>query len=269
MPIGYSLHVLYVCIKVGWKKVMKPFANKKIYVFILILSQVFLVLNSQENVEVEIDGIESDTYLSIVGDIIRVGAPKIIDKYVVFTATAKARHVAIAFEHEKYSKMHSFRRLVPDKEAGSVLLEPVLFYIMELPEKMSMLKYRLVVDGLWTHDPENKNEEFDSQNRITVSTLTFPPRRDIKTRVIDGKMVNFVYVGQPGKKISVAGSFNNWDPFMYFMEETSSGIYELNLNLPHGTHVYSYFLGTDMHFDNTNPEHYYDEDGRMASVIKL
>ncbi len=249
------------------KKVINIYANKKIYIFFSLLMLTFVGVYAQE--DVEIDGIESDVYLNIVGGIIKVGSPQIIDKYVLFTANATSRHVAIAFEHEKYAKLHSFRRLVPDEEAGSVLLEPVLFYIMELPEKMSMLRYRLIIDGLWTHDPENTMEEFDSTNRITVSKLIFPPRRDIKTRVIGEKMVNFVYVGEPGKKISVAGSFNNWDPFMYFMEETSSGIYEINLPLPHGTHIYSYFLGTNMYADNTNPEHYYDEEGRMASVIKL
>ena len=244
--------------------------NKRYFLLLCFLGMCFSLLLAQEaSMSAKIDGIESDEYLHLVEDIIKVAPPKIVDKYVVFTATAKARHVAIAFEHEKYARLHSFRRLVPDKEAGSVLLEPVLFFIMEIPEKMSFLKYRLVIDGLWTFDPENKVKEFDDENKVTVSKITFPPRRDIKTRVIDGKVVNFVYVGSPHKKVSVAGSFNNWDPFMYFLKETSDGIYELTLALPHGTHVYSYFLGTQMCSDSTNPNHYYNEDGKKASVIKL
>ena len=216
-----------------------------------------------------IDGIESDAYLHMVGDIIRVAPPKLVDKYIIFTSKADARHVAIAFEHENYAKLHSFRRLVPDKEAGSVLLEPLLFYIMELPEDKECLKYRLVVDGLWTSDPVNANEEFDPEMRVTVSTLSIPPRHDIKTRILDERTVKFVYVGEPHKKISVAGSFNNWDPFMYFMKEKTDGIYEINLSLPKGTHVYSYFLGTKMYVDSTNPARYYSVDGKVASVIEL
>lgn len=240
-----------------------PVRSEVLLVFLL-----FCFMLSAEEVSM-IDGIESDTYLHIVGDIIRVAPPKLIDKYVVFTAKADARHVAIAFEHESYAKMHSFRRLVPDKEAGSVLLEPLLFYIMELPEDKACLRYRLVVDGLWTSDPVNENEEFDTEMRMTVSTLVVPPRHDIKTRIIDGRIIKFVYVGEPHKKISVAGSFNNWDPFMYFMHERSEGIYELSLPLPKGTHVYSYFLGTKMYVDSTNPIRYYSVDGKMASVIEL
>ncbi|MGP1439620.1 MAG: isoamylase [Treponema sp.] len=224
-------------------------------------------MSSQESTN--IDGIESDTYLSLVGGIIKSSAPKIVDKYIVFTASSSSRHVAVAFEHEKYAVLHSFRRLVPDKEAGSVLLEPVLFYIMEIPENMTKLRYRLSFDGLMTQDPLNANEEFDFENRMTVSTVTFPPRRDIRTRIIDGKSVNFVYVGVPHLKISVAGSFNNWDPFMYFMEETSEGIYELTLPLPKGTYTYSYFLGTEMKVDITNHERSYGADGKVVSVLTL
>lgn len=241
--------------------------NVRVSTIALIFFLSCFVLGSQE--VSTIDGIEGDTYLHMVGDIIRVAPPKLVDKYIVFTANADARHVAIAFEHENYAKLHSFRRLVPDKEAGSVLLEPLLFYIMELPEDKECLKYRLVVDGLWTSDPVNKNEEFDPDMRVTVSTLTVPPRHDIKTRVIDGRIIKFVYVGEPHKRISVAGTFNNWDPFMYFMQEKADGVYELSLPLPKGTHVYSYFLGTKMYVDSTNPTRYYSVDGKVASMIEL
>lgn len=226
-----------------------------------------VVLNAEE--ASMIDGIESDIYLHMVSDIIRVAPPKLVDKYIIFTAKADARHVGIAFAHENYAKTHSFRRLVPDKEAGSVLLEPLLFYIMELPEDTECLKYRLVVDGLWTSDPVNHNEEFDMEMRMTVSTLTVPPRHDIKTRIIDGRIIKFVYVGEPHKRISVAGSFNNWDPFMYFMHEKTDGVYEISLPLPKGTHIYSYFLGTKMCVDSTNPTRYYSVDGKVASMIEL
>ena len=227
-------------------KLQFRFINKIPPLAFLALSLCF-ALYSEENAM--IDGIESDVYLKMVGDIIRVEPPKLVDNYIIFTANAKAKHVAIAFEHEKYARLHSFRRLQPDKEAGSVLLEPVLFYIMELPEDKDKLMYRLVVDGLWTCDPINTKEELDEKHGIMVSSISVPPRHDIKTRVIDGKLIKFVYVGEAHQKISVAGSFNNWDPFMYFMKETVDGIYELSIPLPHGTHIYSYFLGTRMCVD--------------------
>ncbi len=241
--------------------------KKETFFILLFFSLCFFSLFSQETAS--IDGIESEVYLALVGDIIRSSEPKIVDKYIVFTANNTSRHVAVAFEHEKYAILHSFRRLVPDKEAGSVLLEPVLFYIMEIPEKMTKLRYRLNFDGLWTQDPLNQNEEFDFDNRMTVSTITFPPRRDIRTRIIDDRHVNFVYVGNPHLRISVAGSFNDWDPFMYFLEETSDGIYELTLPLPRGTHTYSYFLGTEMKVDVTNHERAYGSDGKVVSVLTL
>ena len=241
---------------------------KKYFFVLLLFSICGFFLFSQEEIS-SIDGIESDAYLNLVGDIIRTSAPKVVDNYIIFTANSNFRHVAVAFEHEKYAIPHSFRRLVPDKEAGGVLLEPVLFYIMERPEKMTKLRYRLVFDGLWTKDPLNENEEFDFENRMTVSVITFPPRRDIRTRIVDGNKVNFVYVGTPHIRVSVAGSFNNWDPFMYFMEETSDGIYELTIPLTKGTHTYSYFLGTEMKVDVTNHERAYGTDGKVVSILTL
>ena len=245
------------------------YLTAKKYFFVLLLFYVCGFSLFSQELQSSIDGIESDTYLSLVGEIIRSSAPKIIDKYVIFTANSTSRHVGISFEHEKYAVIHSFKRLLPDKEAGGALLEPVLFYIMELPEKMTKLRYRLVFDGLWTCDPLNKNEEFDLENKMSVSFITFPPRRDIRTRIVEGNKVNFVYVGTPHLKMSVAGSFNNWDPFMYFMEETSEGIYELTLSLPKGTHTYSYFLGTEMKVDVTNHERVYSSDGKVVSVLTL
>ena len=247
-------------------KLQSSFVNRKATLLFLAIS-LFFALYAEETTM--IDGVESDVYLKMVGDIIRVEPPKLVDKYIVFTANAKARHVAIVFEHEKYARLHSFRRLMPDKEAGSVLLEPVLFYIAEVPEDKDKLMYRLVVDGLWTCDPINKKEEWDEKNGIMVSSISFPLRHDIKTRAIDGKIIKFVYVGDAHQKISVAGSFNNWDPFMYFMKETVDGVYELSIPLPHGRHIYSYFLGTKMCVDVTNPERYYSVDGKVASVIEL
>jgi len=230
---------------------------------------IFFLLCALVPIAAEHSHIDEYTYGELVETIARTDAPLITGKFIIFTASGEARHVGIAFEHEKYAKLHSFRRLVPDKEAGSVLLEPLLFYIMELPEDKECIKYRMGVDGLWTSDPVNNNEEFDPEMRVTVSTLTVPPRHDIKTRIIDGHIIKFVYVGEPHKKISVAGTFNNWDPFMYFMQEKSDGIYELSLPLPKGTHIYSYFLGTKMYVDSTNPTRYYSVDGKVASMIEL
>ena len=78
------------------------YLTAKKYFFVLLLFYVCGFSLFSQELQSSIDGIESDTYLSLVGEIIRSSAPKIIDKYVIFTANSTSRHVGISFEHEKY-----------------------------------------------------------------------------------------------------------------------------------------------------------------------
>ncbi|MDR1747759.1 MAG: glycogen-binding domain-containing protein, partial [Spirochaetaceae bacterium] len=67
----------------------------------------------------------------------------------------------------------------------------------------------------------------------------------------------------------LAGSFNNWDSFMYEMTETSAGIYQIDIPLPPGTYFYAFFSGTAQIADIKNPDRRYTADGRIASVITV
>ena len=96
-----------------------------------------------------------------------------------------------------------------------------------------------------------------------------PYQKEYKTAVENNGRTRFVYQGESGKKIYLAGTFNNWDPFMYDLIEVSPGRYELNLNLPSGTWLYAYFSGGSQLPDNTNKNYVYTADGRVASVITV
>ena len=223
------------------------------------------------------ESIEQDIYNSLVAKISRVRAPVVSGRYVIFTAAADARHTAIAFEHENYTQMHSFKRLIrkgadgkAEKDANGKEIPPVLFYIAEVPPDHSELRYRMVIDGLWTTDPLNANVAYDYDNGMNVSTLAVQKYEIFKTEnVVNKGQVRFTYEGTPGEEIRLAGTFNNWDPFMYDMEETSPGKYELLLPLPAGTWYYAYFDGTTQVPDGTNGRRVYTKDGRIASVVTV
>ena len=222
-------------------------------------------------------GIESVKYSSLVAQISRASAPVIVDgRYVIFTASGNARHTAISFEYENYTKSYSFQRLVrkdennkPRVDANGKTDMGVLFYIAEIPSALHEIRYRMVIDGLWTTDPLNAQTEYDYNDGMMVSTLPVDYYEVFQTANVNQGQVRFTYEGTPGSMIELAGSFNNWDPFMYEMTETSPGKYELLLPLPAGTWYYAYYEGTTQLKDNTNSERVYTKDGRVASAVTV
>lgn len=218
--------------------------------------------------------IEAVTYSKLVSTISRAREPILNGSHAIFTANGDARHIGIAFEHEGYRTIHSFQRIVrkdefgkPQKDAQGKPLETILFYITHIPEGMHALRYRMVIDGLWVTDPLNKKTEYDYTNGMHVSTLPVQYYEVFQTNNVSPGQVRFVYEGKPNSHIRLAGTFNNWDPFMYELTETKEGYHELLLPLPRGTWYYSYYEGTERLPDTTNSERVYTKDGRVASVV--
>jgi hypothetical protein len=89
------------------------------------------------------------------------------------------------------------------------------------------------------------------------------------TRFVGKRLVRFVYRGAAGQKIQLGGSFTNWDPFIYEMQETRPGLYECEIPLVPGTHYYNFYKGMSVITDSGNPERAYTADGRSASVIEV
>ncbi len=198
----------------------------------------------------------------------RPRAPAIHDNYIIFTANPNVRYTGIAFDFEQYQTIHTFKRLVRQNEDGNNSESFVSFYILEIPQNIQSISYRLVMDGLWTTDPLNIKKEYDASSNLFVSTIALQQSQVIET-TSNKKTVKFVYEGESGKKIRLAGNFTNWDPFIYELKETSLGIYELELALPKGTYYYTYYSGIHSFLDETNPERAYTTDGRVASVVTL
>ena len=214
-------------------------------------------------------------YASLVSEISAPRSPAVRGRYIVFTASGNARHTGIAFEHENYSVVHDFMRLVSRDGGGAAAAsrpkreETTLFYIMEIPPDTSEIRYRIVRDGLWMADPLNPSSVYDFGMGARVSVVETEPYRIYRTAIVEGGMVRFVYEGESGEVIRLAGSFNNWDPFMYEMREFERGKYELLLPLPKGTWHYAFFIGTDQIRDNSASAKVYTRDGRTASVITV
>jgi len=205
---------------------------------------------------------------SLLHNIDKPGEPKITEDYIIFTASEKNRYVGIAFDFENYQIVHPFQVLTNTDEDGNVIRKH-MFYCYKRQHRFESLKYRLIIDGLWTIDPLNPNTEYDESVNLYFSTLKNLGSKKIVTETTEQDTVRFIYKGETGLKLNLAGTFTNWDPWIYQLEETSPGLYELELPLTTGTYYYNYYLGLTPILDNTNPEKIYTLDGRSASVIKV
>ncbi|HUX11620.1 MAG TPA: glycogen-binding domain-containing protein [Spirochaetia bacterium] len=172
------------------------------------------------------------------------------------------RYVGAAFRNENFAKIHTFQL----NENG------VYFLVYPLPKDAVKIEYRLVVDGLWFADPRNPESVVIPDSNTTLSVATIPQQAatpDFSPHVLPGNMVQFYYDGAPGKNVYVAGSFNNWDPFMHRMEETSPGHYALTIRVMPGTYYYNFVEDGRSRPDPENTESVFSRDGSMVSVFRV
>jgi hypothetical protein len=167
--------------------------------------------------------------------------------------------------------------MIPNENAGPWIKEKppadlyrdsgMLFYIFTIPGDLrGDLEYRLVIDGLWVRDPLNPEYRADPASGIVRSVVAIPSikRPDSPTGGPAGTLT-FTCYAPSGETVTVAGSFNNWDPYMYELRETSPGRYTLSLPLPAGTYQYTFFHRGERRLDPSNPRRVYTREGKAAN----
>ena len=206
------------------------------------------------------------------------GKPHIVEDAVIFTAPSSYRRVGIAFAHEGFGKVYWFRRLmIPNENAGPWIKDKapadlyrdsgIYFYVFTIPEELKGdLEYRLIIDGLWVKDPLNPVFRVDSATGIARSVVAIPyiKRPDSPNRGPEGALT-FTYYAPAGETVTVAGSFNRWDPYMYELREISPGRYSLSLPLPPGTYQYVFFYRGERRLDPNNSSRVYTREGKAAN----
>ncbi len=211
---------------------------------------------------------DSYDYDNLVTSVRGVHSPIISDDYILFTAEKNSRSVGIVFDFENFSKIHAFSlRRTFDSEGEQT--NAWYFYAFKIPPKLKRLSYKLIIDGLWTTDPTNPNTFYDTENSLTLSYVDIPQTKAVVTEKTDNGFTKFVCTSEPGQKIRIAGTFTNWDSWIYEMQEVSPGKYELSLPLPAGTYYYAYFTGLKSFIDKTNPNKAYTTDGKIVSTITV
>ena len=220
---------------------------------------------------------ESYKFIDHLRNISKPGKPEIYEDGVLFTAPSSHRRVGISFAHEGYARVYWFRQLIvpratselyernrPIKNINPYEDSGILFHLEPIPENAKNLDYRMIIDGLWTVDPLNPMST-TSPFGIIESRISLPEKPLNSTGKTQNGTYRFSYRAAPGENISVAGSFNNWDPFMYELFETSPGFYTLTLPLPAGSYQYVFFHRGEQIPDPVNTRKLYTREGRIVS----
>jgi len=219
-----------------------------------------------------------DRLLSLSGP----AAPVIHENYVIFTADSSHRRVGVAFAHENFGNVYWFRQLLVSQDRLNAPIPPgqkepdpykdsgIKFHVYEVPGHLNLrdIEYRLVINGLWTVDPFNSQTRRDPVSGLAMSIVRLPPRQ-LRPNPLNGlpEGLTFTYRAPPGETITVAGSFNSWDPFMYELREGPAGVYSITIPLPRGTYQYVFFHRGRRFVDPNNPQRIYARDGSAASQI--
>jgi len=208
------------------------------------------------------------------------GAPVIQGNLVIFTADSSLRRVGVAFAHEDFSAIYWFRPLLVSQDRLYPIVQPdqripdsyrdsgIQFHVYQLPDHLRELEYRLIINGLWTIDPANPLSRRDPVTGLNLSVLNLPARA-VRPNPLNGLPagLSFTFNGPPGEIITVAGSFNSWDPFMYELREGPAGVYSITIPLPPGVYQYVFFHRGERFVDPYNPRRSYARDGSAASEI--
>jgi hypothetical protein len=191
------------------------------------------------------------------------GAPRFLERRVLLSYPAQrgVRMVGARFEYERWQVFHPYFR----NENGVFLL------LLDVPEGLKTLTYRVAVDGLWTFDPNAAQTPPDDYGVIfsTFSLegrpLPFLTSPEIRS---DGQ-VTFRYRGQRGRFVSLIGDFNDWDPYWQPMEEqeASPGLYQVTVRLSPGPHYYVFSVDGDRVIDALNVELARDSEGFQVSKL--
>ena len=82
------------------------------------------------------------------------------------------------------------------------------------------------------------------------------------------KRVKFEVEAGVGKTVSIAGSFNEWDPNVkYLLDKDNNGVYVGYLMLEPGVYEYKFIIDGEWHLDDKNSNFSPNDFGTLNSVV--
>ena len=128
-------------------------------------------------------------------------------------------------------------------------------WIIDLRLSPGKYRYKYIVDGKWTQDPNNRIREDDTHGGF--NSILY--------------LNNYVFRlrGYPNaRNVLVSGSFNNWNEKELKMKPVGDG-WELPIYLREGTHAYKFIVDRQWILDPANPVTRPDGSGNINSFMAI
>ncbi|MGL4394334.1 MAG: hypothetical protein ACRCS8_03825 [Brevinema sp.] len=227
--------------------------KNKIILGIFLLTQNLIFSQSQQLIDVQ-------TIDRLLNKNEQFQTPILLENYILFYYQGKAKSVMIAGEFNNWQDNWIMQ------EAKSNLWTFAI--TNRLPK--GEYKYRLKVDGFWIADPSNPHAVFDSARQklsILILDKEFLPNQKYPMWVSNNIYV-FKYTNTNAKNVSIAGDFNNWNPYSHQMKDNGVGEYTIEIELvPKKNYMYSFVQDGNWRFDENNRKQYLNDQNRPVNIF--
>lgn len=156
------------------------------------------------------------------------------------------------------------RRLIEEAYADYITPNNYQFILWEVRWTNRLVpgtyRYRLLVDDVWVPDPNNQAVMVDATG---VEFSYFVLDREFLPNVryplwVSNRVYRFHYKDDMAKTVSLVGDFNNWDPYSIPLEYKGAGVFEVEVSLRPGLHVYCFVVDGKWVPDPQNRSQYSD-----------
>lgn len=120
--------------------------------------------------------------------------------------------------------------------------------------KQGKYRYKLIVDGIWQHDPSNPQREYDlSGDEISWFRITTTvPHYTVSPEKTGHNLWTFHYRDPLASHVALVGSFNRYNPYEAIMERDAEGVWTITVQVLPGLHHYCFVVDGVW---KTDPEH--------------
>jgi 1,4-alpha-glucan branching enzyme len=101
----------------------------------------------------------------------------------------------------------------------------------------------------------------EADERIRAATTRRPGASTTK------KSATFILDAPSSQKVSIAGSFNNWEPQV--MTQGRDGVWRITVQLVPGAHQYKFMVDAEWRDDPNNPRKIPNEYGGLNSICEV
>ncbi|MFH1507099.1 MAG: glycogen-binding domain-containing protein [Candidatus Omnitrophota bacterium] len=88
-------------------------------------------------------------------------------------------------------------------------------------------------------------------------------------RIIKAKAVEFRFLAPAAKKVSIAGSFNNWKTNKTVAKKDTTGFWKAKVSLKPGKYEYKFFVDGSWISDPKSQNTVYNSFGSQNSILEI